>query len=126
VFARLPRIVIALALASSIGLHWAFLQAVAWAGMIVTYSQDAPLSEAVAKTFDGRHPCELCKKIATSKQSEKKSESKFELSKLEFPYVRSEFVFLAPSSFREIRPVNNRADFLTHSPPVPPPRASFA
>ncbi len=114
--------VIALALASSIGLHWTVLQVVAWAGMIVGYSQEAPLGEAVVKTFDGQHPCKLCKEIAKGKQSEKKPEFKSELSKLEFRYVPSAFIFRAPSSFREVRVGNDRADLLTHAPPVPPPR----
>ena len=59
VIARFPRFLIVLALAGSIGLHWAFLQSVAWDGMVISYSEDAPLSEALAKTFDGRHPCFL-------------------------------------------------------------------
>ena len=124
--ARLPRMVIALALASSIGLHWTVLQVVAWAGMIVSYSQEAPLGEAVVKTFDGEHPCNLCKQIAKGKQSEKKSEFKFEVKKLEFRYTPFAFVFLAPSCFRELRAGDDRADLLTHSPPVPPPRGLVA
>jgi len=119
---RLPKTLIALALASSIGLHWTVLQVVAWAGMIVGYSQEAPLREAVVKTFDGQHPCKLCKTIAKGKQSEKKTEYKFELSKLEFLYAPSRFIFSAPTSFREVRTANNTADLLTHSPPAPPPR----
>src|SRR5439155_26981924 len=90
---------IALALASSIGLHWTFLQAVGWAGMIVSYSQGAALGEAVVKTFDGQHPCTLCKQIAKGKRSEKRSDYKFELKKLEFPYAPSAFAFCAPSCF---------------------------
>jgi len=126
VLLRLPRILIALALASSIGLHWAFLQSVAWVGMIVSYSQEAPLSEAVVKTFDGQHPCKLCKQIARGKQSEKKSEYKFELSKLEFPYAPVSFIFCAPSSFREVRAGDETADLLTSAPPAPPPRGFLA
>lgn len=124
--ARLPRILIALALASTIGLHWTFLQAVAWAGMIVSFSQEAPLGEAVVKTFDGQHPCKLCKQIARGKQSEKKSEYKFESSKLEFSYMPVAFIFRAPSSFRTVRAGDDGADLLTHSPPVPPPRSLLA
>ena len=117
---------IALALASSIGLHWTFLQAVAWAGMIVSYSQEAPLGEAVVKTFDGQHPCTLCKQIAKGKRSEKKSDYKFELKKLEFPYASFAFIFHAPSSFREVRAGNDRADLLAQAPPNPPPRSFLA
>src|SRR2546427_5728196 len=117
---------IALALASSIGLHWTVLQTVAWAAMIVSYSQEAPLGEAVVKTFDGQHPCTLCKQIAKGKRPEKKSEYKFELKKLEFPYAPFAFIFRAPSSFWEMRARDYGADLLTHAPPVPPPRAFFA
>jgi hypothetical protein len=125
VSARLPRILIALALASSIGLHWTFLQAVAWAGMIVGYAQEAPLSESVVKTFDGRHPCKLCKQIANEKKSEKKSEYKFESRKLEFPYAPVAFRFRAPGFYWEVRARNDTADLLSRTPPIPPPRTSY-
>ena len=58
----------------STGIHWVALQTVAWAGMIVSYSEKAPLKTALAETFDGKHPCPLCKAIAAGKKSEKKSE----------------------------------------------------
>ena len=122
VLARLPRLLVALALAVSIGLHWTVLQVVAWTGMVISYSQDAPLAEAVVKTLDGNHPCTLCKQIAKGKQSEKKSEFKFEVKKLEFPFVRVAFSFSAPTSFWELRAGDERAELLTHSPPLPPPR----
>jgi len=118
----LPKALIALALAGSIGLHWSFFQVVAWAGMVISYSQNAPLTEAVAKTFDGQHPCKLCKQIAKSKRSEKKTDCKSELKKLEFPCARVCFIFQAPSSFSEVRAANDDADLLNHAPAVPPPR----
>ena len=120
--ARLPKILIVLALAGSIGLHWSFLQAVAWAGMIVNYSQEAPLGEAVVKTFDGQHPCPLCKQIAKGKQAEKKSVFKFEVRKFEFPYAPVAFIFRSPSWFQELTVPDQRAGIRPHSPPVPPPR----
>ncbi len=123
VLLRLPKLLIALALALSIGLHWRVLQVVAWTGMVISYSQDAPLAEAVVKAFDGQHPCTLCKQIAKGKESEKKSEFKFEVKKLEFPLARVAFSFSAPTSFRELRAGDERANLLTHSPPSPPPRS---
>jgi hypothetical protein len=48
----------------SIGAQWAVLQGVAWVGMAVTYSlQDGSLAEGLSKTFDGEHPCPLCKAV---------------------------------------------------------------
>lgn len=122
--ARLPKFLLVLALAGSIGLHWAFLQSVAWVGMIATYSRSATLGEAVVKTFDGQHPCKLCKKIASGARSEKKAEYGLELKKFEFPYAPVSFIFRGPSLCWEVRTGNNTAALLAHSPPVPPPRIS--
>lgn len=60
----------------SLGLHWALLQTVAWTGMLITYARDGSLQEAVAKTFDGRHPCALCKVVKEGREEEQKQEQK--------------------------------------------------
>ena len=121
-FYRLPRIAIVAALACSIGLHWGFLQSVAWVGMVVNYSQDGTVGEALAKTFDGKHPCALCKAIAKGKKSEKKSEFPVAGKKFEFSYSGTVFVFSAPTHFWKASGLEVRADSLSHAPPVPPPR----
>jgi hypothetical protein len=122
---RLPKVLLVVALAGSIGLHWAFLQTVAWAGMIVRYAQEAPVTVALAKTFDGEHPCKLCTEITKAKQSEKKKVYKVELSKLEFPRVCEQFVFCAPSFCWNVNAGDLTRGVLTHAPPVPPPRGSL-
>lgn len=44
------------------------LQTVAWAEMLHDYTQrSGNLAVAVAQTFDGQHPCELCRTIALAK-----------------------------------------------------------
>jgi hypothetical protein len=65
-----------LLLVLSLGLHWAVLQTVAWAGMVVAYSQNSTLREAVSKTFDGQHPCPLCKAIEQGREHEKQQDQK--------------------------------------------------
>jgi hypothetical protein len=122
VFSRLPRLALVAALACSIGLHWGFLQAVAWVGMLVNYSQNAPFEEAVVKTFDGKHPCALCKRIAQGKRSEKKAEFPPTGKKFEFSYSVAAFVFVAPSGYWEVRWPEDSAALLVRTPPVPPPR----
>jgi len=57
-----------------IGFHWALMQTVAWTGMIIKYSRDGSFTEAVSKTFDGQHPCCLCKLIQKSRAEEKKQD----------------------------------------------------
>ncbi len=64
------RITTACVLALWLGMHWTLLQTVAWTGMVINYSQCAPLREAISKTFDGRHPCPLCNAIQKGRAEE--------------------------------------------------------
>ncbi len=63
------------ALCFSLGGHWLALQSLAWTTMLVENAHHTSLTEAVAKTFDGAHPCALCHAVAAGKKSEKKSET---------------------------------------------------
>ena len=71
---RLGCVMMALALFLVAGGHWAMLQGVAWVTMVHDFSRDASLTQAVEKTFDGKHPCAMCKKIAKAKNSEASGE----------------------------------------------------
>ena len=53
---------------------WVLLQGVAWARMIVDYSRTQPLWQALEDTFDGRHPCPLCKTIRKSREASRERE----------------------------------------------------
>src|ERR1035438_7892946 len=73
----------AVALACSIGLPWAFLQWFAWTTMLVDNLTTNSFFVALQRTFDGKHPCPLCKAIAEGKKSEKKSDTVVSLKKFE-------------------------------------------
>ena len=90
--------------------------------MLVNYSQHAPFEEAMAKTFDGNHPCSLCKQIAQGKRSDKKAVFPPTGKKFEFSYSVAAFVFAAPSDYWEALWPEDSATLLPHSPPAPPPR----
>jgi hypothetical protein len=122
VLSRLPRLAIAAALALSIGLHWEVLQSAAWVGMVVSYAQDGTVGEALAKTFDGKHPCTLCEQIAKGRQSEKKPDSAPAVKKFEFSYSAAAFVFTAPLACWEADWPESAGRSLVRTPPVPPPR----
>jgi hypothetical protein len=69
----------------SMGGHLALLQTVAWGNMLVDFSSKGSLTEAMDKTFDGEHPCPLCKAVKKSKSEEDKkpllkSEMKMEVA----------------------------------------------
>jgi hypothetical protein len=66
-----------LAMLLASGSHWIALQGLAFGRMIVRYAQDAPLAEAVARTFDGKHPCPLCHAVQEGRQNEEKKRSTF-------------------------------------------------
>lgn len=70
----LTKIVAVSVLVLSLGLHWALLQTVAWTGMLIAYSRDGSFKQAVVKTFDGKHPCPLCKAIEKGRADEKRPE----------------------------------------------------
>jgi hypothetical protein len=114
------------ALCLAIGLHWVALQSMAWTTMICEFSKDAPLLEAVSKTFDGNHPCSLCHAVNSGKNAEKKSEFQAKTFKIDmvcsFPARR------LPRPFAPFIYVTNsfRLSENGAAPPVPPPRELVA
>ena len=123
--ARFSKWLLVLALCGSIGAHWTFLQSVAWVGMVVSYSQESSsLAEALVKTFDGKHPCKLCKFVAAEKKSEKKQDAQFKISKIDLlPAGCSNFVFTPPLP-GHCFPVSSLPPDHVEAPPTPPPRAA--
>lgn len=114
-----------------IGGHWFLLQSVAWSRMLADFARESPLSEAIVKTFDGRHPCKMCRNIQEGRQQEEQQQKA--------PWLKPD---RAPEWFVESRPVRLPArpahstdavariprllpDFI-ESPPTPPPRFSTA
>jgi hypothetical protein len=56
----------------SVGGHFALLQTLAWGNMLISYSRDASFAEAARRTFDGEHPCEMCKLVKKSRENEER------------------------------------------------------
>ncbi len=83
------------------------------------------VEEAVTETFDGNHPCPICKAIAAAKQSEKKTEFSFQSQKLEYPPLKENFVLIAPSQFQLLPLENFSAKTFAQKPPLQPPRGFF-
>ncbi len=104
---------------------------VAWAKMLQTYSEDRGLVVAIKDTFDGGHPCAMCKKISAEKEGE--SQKKQPASNMEqgavakWLGVASAAVLPGPawchgsavSQHPACSPHYYRWDIL---PPVPPPK----
>ena len=123
VFLRLGKILVIAALVVTTGAHWMALQTVAWTTMLAVNWSNGSFSEAVSTTFDGRHPCPLCKAIAAAKKSEQKKEFISATLKLEFPPVTESIVLIAPKTFFTVSASDRFGEASFLKPPVPPPRS---
>jgi len=123
VFNRLGHVLLIVALLCASGSHWAMLQSVAWAAMLAENARTDSFQTALVKTFDGRHPCALCKQIAQGRQSEKKSDPQLNLKKLEFFSQPVVFIINSPTHFVLSGERDSTAALRPHAPPVPPPRS---
>lgn len=111
----------------SIGLHWAVLQSAAWVGMAVSYSvEKGSVVEGLSDTFDGDHPCPLCKAVEKGVESEKQPKdgqpppSKTKEMKLTLALVSiPRFVF--PPVVPEAWITTSSAALSRHERPVTPP-----
>jgi hypothetical protein len=122
VLRRFGHALLILALVGATGTHWALLQSVAWTTMLADNLRTLPFSEAISRTFDGQHPCDLCLHVAEGRKAEKKTEFPPSAKRLEFLAEQPAFVFSAPQDFRLLPVVNDATRVLNHKPPVPPPR----
>ncbi len=129
VFRRLGFLCALLAAFSLAGGHWAALQTVAKATMLYRYAQrDGCLTVAAEETFDGQHPCELCRQIAAAKSREQKetpaapglkqdAKAKAVLTETTIPPApRSAMEVPFPRTAARLGPLH------TDQPPTPPPR----
>lgn len=122
---RLGKVFVVFALVATLGAHWALLQTIAWTTMLASNLQSNSLSCAIAKTFDGNHPCCLCKAIAAAKKSEQKQQLNLQTSKLEFTPIQDNLVLIAPSRLGPFPRKDLFAESLFQKPPTPPPRSFF-
>jgi hypothetical protein len=105
------------------GGHWMLLQSVAWAKMLVDYSRASSLRVAVEQTFDGRHPCAMCKAIQKARQPAKQQE-------LQPPAAQDNVLYVEAHVSDVFDPPCSRMPGITgfagptccDPPPVPPPK----
>jgi len=125
VLQRIGKILVIAALVLSTGAHWAALQTVAWTTMLAANWSNESFSTAISRTFDGEHPCPLCKAITAGKKSEQKKEFTFAALKLEFPPMTEKVALIPPKPFPSFSSTDTFARSFFQKPPVPPPRIFF-
>lgn len=108
---------------SATNLHLPLLQVAAWTGMVIRYSKDASIEEAIRKTFDGEHPCRMCCAIRKAQAKPKHElnaatdEGKLNLVSLPDPGYLAPRLNVAATDCPQL----DAATF-SSPPPVPPPR----
>ena len=121
---------IVLVLCLALGLQWALLQGIAWTGMFISFAREGSMIEAVEKTFDGQHACELCKKVKEGSQDSGNSGSSTQeddAAKRRAAVLTGTMVVIPPAgdmiSFAMIR---ERMVQRNEMPETPPPRRGLA
>ncbi len=91
--------------------------------MLLSYSRSGSVASAVEKTFDGDHPCPLCKAISKGEQNGKKQE--FQSSgKIDMDCMRPVEAFVPPSRDFAWGAFVAAGCGFSPEPGVPPPRAA--
>jgi hypothetical protein len=108
----------------TLGFHWGLLQSVAWVGMIVNYSCQGSLKDAMSKTFDGQHPCPLCKLVRAGAAGEKKPEAQQNVKQIDLFAERAP-AFAFPPLPAPVFPVLLMTPSRADAPLLRPPRPFF-
>ena len=110
-------------LVAATGGQWMVLQSAAWAGMIVSNLRHDSIQAAVSQTFDGQHPCPLCRAIENTKKSDKKSEVEIKITRMEFPPDQCDYGLIGDDHhLPNTAPSDEFAESLTIPPLLRPPR----
>jgi hypothetical protein len=101
------------------------VQIFAWGRMITEHSQTMPISQAIAKTFDGEM-CGICQMVADAQKQERSRsdvpQGQIEIKTLLFFQTAPQVIVEAPRGIAW-RPSDSRETTVERSaPPVPPPR----
>ncbi|GAA5480158.1 hypothetical protein [Haloferula helveola] len=129
---RIVRVILVLgAILHLSGGHYGVLQCIAWANMLVSYSAEGGLMEGARMTFDGEHPCGMCKAISAAKEHDRQDGEKAPptgVDKLSLKDLklteRISLDALRPDDFKHpgfSRPTGLSTQ-TSNAPPSPPPR----
>jgi len=91
--------------------------------MIVDYSKETSLCRAIAQTFDGAHPCSLCRIVNKGKTAEKKSDLQLLTPKIDMICTKRAITLFELSMHFDYPVSDFSLSEIGYSPPVPPPRS---
>ncbi|SRR5581483_858577 len=121
---RLGNALLIVALLGISGAQWFVLQSIAWGTMLAENARHSAWSEAVHRTFDGAHPCALCKKIEQGKKSEKKADVTFVVTKINLFHQADARFVMREREMWKMRVGDFASELRFEQPPLPPPRVA--
>ncbi len=92
--------------------------------MLVERTQAASFGEAVKTTFDGAHPCAMCKRINDGKQKEQQPEHALLKVKLDVICERAVVAVFPPRIDAEFAQAEMSGERRAERPPLLPPRVA--
>ena len=115
----------------SIGLPWMLVQSVAWLGMAVTYTAESgSWIQGLSDTFDGNHPCPLCKAVQKNFEQDKQASEtaptseKTQVGKFVFGIVKVPVFLFPPRHQGQWSTISDHPRRLTYELVTPPPKAA--
>ena len=122
-FPHASRLLLVVAVFFASGSHWAVLQTMAWSTMLVEFSRTGSVVEAVAKTFDGKHPCQLCSQVKKGLVGEEEQDGPATpLVKIELFHETARAIVLTRPDGVVFPAIELTAERRAVSPTEPPPR----
>jgi hypothetical protein len=119
---KLAHTFVLMTVALTIGLHWAVLQSVAWAGMFAAYSQENSISQSFRKTFSGEEPCRICDLVQEGRGADSDEKTFHKSVKLDFFNEAGREITVAPVNVEfSLEHLFPRAERLAYPPHSPPP-----
>lgn len=115
------RLAVALVLTLCLGLHWLVLQSVGWLGMFAAFAQTDSLRDALSRTFDGQHPCAVCKFVSQGRRAEQSEPRHTAPTKVDFALPFATVALLHPRSEVPSHDPPTPDSHLREPPPSPPP-----
>jgi hypothetical protein len=91
--------------------------------MLIERSQTSTFTEAIRTTFDGQHPCQLCKVIRAKQPARDKGTYQKKGQKLELPALGADSGPIThPAALSVLLPPDSQSTLRPVPPPTPPPR----
>lgn len=94
--------------------------------MLIDYSQHCSFKQTIVQTFDGHHPCNLCKHVSDSKATEKDHDNSQTTAKTDLICLTRKCAILPALISFDYPEVILSSAASPHQPPSPPPRASLS